>query len=294
MGIVSGSNSSSSYFAGVSVSVSGNTSNSKTATFTVIPYLKRSAAVKRYQHTWKVRYYQDGVLKATETLNLPDNTSESGVTSRGYLNMVANKWYQWGPSKTFTVDKINAKRVGFTITLECVDTVPWNDLTVVNYNPAHQYTDLVAYYIDPTYPTGLSASFDEDTRIISYTWATAHCDYVQLYRSLYDENDSLIKEGYVNVSGRTNNKLYNTDLPIKETLTEDVAKVIYKVYNVSVSGHYKWTLGLPVTIDTYSKVLIKVNGNWKKAVPWVKINGVWKKVTKTYVKVGSNWKRTIS
>lgn len=294
MAIVSGANGSRNYYAGVTVSVSDNTANSKTAKITVTPYLKHTTAVTRYQHHWTVRYYQDYNVVDTWSGNLPNDTSQAGVVDAGHLKMVANQWYQWGPSKTFTVDKINAKTVKYTITLECTGTVPRNVLCGNGYYPPYQSVALVSYYIDPTDPKDVTASFNEDTRVLSYSWSPAACYYVQLYRNWYDEDGTPLKQGYINVAGRTNNKLYNGDLPIKETLSDEVAKVTYEVINVSISGHSKNSGGKKITIDSYSKVWIKVNGAWKKAIPWVKVNGVWKKVTKTWVKVNGVWKRTTS
>ena len=113
-----------------------------------------------------------------------------------------------------------------------------------------------------------------------------------VWRSYYDSDNTLLKYGFLTYNNTTH--LYNKDKPIADSIPDEAVKVTYEVTNVSITGHSTRSGALSATIDAYTKVKIKINGVWKKAIPWVKVNGVWKKCTKTYIKVGSSWKRTIS
>jgi len=45
-----------------------------------------------------------------------------------------------------------------------------------------------------------------------------------------------------------------------------------------------------LTLPAFSGSLIKINGGWKYAMPWIKVNGSWKRAL-TYQKVNGSWKK---
>lgn len=63
----------------------------------------------------------------------------------------------------------------------------------------------------------------------------------------------------------------------------------------SASSPKSYTANLPTygggdaTDDKY--ICVKINGAWKKAIPYVKVNGTWKKAV-PYIKVSGTWKLT--
>ena len=252
--------------------------------------VKNTSGVKRMQHTWIYGYKLDGAPERQGTVGIkPDDTAQAGVVSAGYLRMSKNTWYNW-----FTL-YISVPNNGKTHTvrawIECKDTAP-RDWQHRGSNAIKFSFNTPTYAIIPSAPTGCSCTIDTDNMIAKFNWSKANCDHVLIYRNYYDSDNILLKNGYLSYNNTTH--LYNKDKPISDHIPDEAVKVTYVVTNVSTTGHSTKSGKLSATIDAYTKVKIKINGVWKKAIPWVKVNGVWKKCTKTYIKVGSSWKRTIS
>ena len=271
---------------------SGTNSLSSAQNQTIALYFQviNTAGVKRRQHTWIYGYKLDGAVEQTGSVGLkPDDTVQAGVESAGYLQMTAGAWYNW-----FTL-YINVPNDGKTHTvrawIECETTIP-RDWQNRGSNAISLSFNTPTYAIIPDAPTGCSCTIDTDNMIAKFNWNPANCEHVLVYRSYYDSDNVLLKYGYLTYNNTTH--LYNKDTPIPDYIPDEAVRVTYMVTNVSITGHSTSSSNLSATIDAYTKVKIKVNGVWKKAIPWVKVNGVWKKCTKTYIKVGSSWKRTIS
>lgn len=252
--------------------------------------VKNTAGVKRQRHDWMYGYSLDGATEKTGSVGLkPDDTAQAGVVSAGHLQMAAGTWYNW--FTLYISVPNNGKKHTVRAWIECKDTTP-RDWQHRGSNAISISFTTPTYAIIPKEPTGCSCTIDTDNMIAKFNWNSADCDHVLIYRSYYDSDNVLLKNGYLSYNNTTH--LYNRDKPISDYIPDEAVKVIYKVSNVSTTGHSTSSSNLSATIDAYTKVKIKVNGVWKKAIPWVKVNGVWKKCTKTYIKVGSSWKRTIS
>ena len=271
---------------------SGTNSLSSAQNQTIALYFQviNTAGVKRMRHDWMYGYSLDGATEKTGSIGLkPDDTAQAGVVSAGHLQMTAGAWYNW-----FTL-YISVPNDGRTHTvrawIECVATTP-RDWQHRGSNAISLSFTTPTYAIIPNAPTGCSCTIDTDNMIAKFNWSPAACEHVSVYRSYYDSDNILLKYGYLTYGGTTH--LYNKDTPIPDSIPDEAVRVTYVVTNVSITGHSTSSSNLSATIDAYTKVKIKVNGVWKKAMPWVKVNGVWKKCTKTYIKVGSSWKRTIS
>ena len=265
-------------------------SSSQNQTIAVHFQVTNTSGVKRMRHAWMYGYSLDGAKENTGDVGMkPDDTAQAGVVSAGHLQMAAGVWYNW--FTLYISVPNNGKNHTVRAWIECKDSNPrdWqhrgsNAITINFTTPT--------YAIIPSAPTGCSCTIDTDNMIAKFDWAEASCDHVLVWRNYYDSDNILLKYGYLTYGGITD--LYNKDKPIPDSIPDEAVRVTYEVTNVSTTGHSTNSGELSATIDAYTKVKIKVNGVWKKAIPWVKVNGVWKKCTKTYIKVGSSWKRTIS
>ena len=265
-------------------------SSSQNQTIALYFQVKNTSGVKRLQHPWIYGYSLDGAPEQKGTIGMkPDDTAQAGVVSAGYLQMSKNTWYNW-----FTL-YISVPNNGKTHTvrawIECDTTTP-RDWQHRGSNAISISFNTPTYAIIPSAPTGCSCTIDTDNMIAKFDWNNADCDHVLVWRNYYDSDNVLLKSGFLTYNNTPN--LYNKDKPIPDSIPDEAVKVTYEVTNVSTTGHSTRSGELSATIDAYTKVKIKINGVWKKAIPWVKVNGVWKKCTKTYIKVGSSWKRTIS
>ena len=265
-------------------------SSAKNQTITLHFQVKNTNGVKRMQHTWIYGYSLDGATEQEGTVGMkPDDTAQAGVVSAGYLQMSKNTWYNW---VTLYISVPNDGR-NHTVRawIECDTTTP-RDWQKRGSNAISISFNTPTYAIIPSKPTGCSCTIDTDNMIAKFNWDAADCDHVLVWRSYYDSDNILLKHGFLTYNNTQN--LYNKDKPISDSIPDEAVKVTYEVTNVSTTWHSTASGTLLATIDAYTKVKIKVNGVWKKAIPWIKVNGVWKKCTKTYIKVGSSWKRTIS
>lgn len=291
--------SSSAYKCGLEIVIldNSNAASSDKVTVRLIPKLKHTQGILRKQHHWHIYFQVDGGTPKTYSYAgtkhnaLPNDTAQAGVVGAGELYMRAGRWYQWGNYYDVTVPNDGQKH-SFKLYMCCADTVP-------RHCPAQNAwvtgtIQTVGYNIIPPEPKGIKCEYDENTRTLSYTWDDAACDYILLYRNLFDSDGNIIsgKSGYVAPLGQ-NDKLYNENKPFEEVIPEGVTLVTFEMINVSTSGHRASSGLQELSIDTDNKVLIKIGDEWKKAIPWVKVNSEWKKATKTYVKVGNDWKRTI-
>lgn len=277
---------------------SNTTSNGKVKV-RLTPRLKHTQGAVRKQHRWHVYFKVDGVDVKTysytgSTLHnlLPNDTAQAEVVRWGELYMNAGQWYQWGSSFDYEVPN-DGQAHSFKLYMACTETIPrhcpaqgeWVEVTL----------QTTGYKVIPPAPSGLKLTYNEDTRVLSYTWDDASCSYIKLWRNLFDSDGNIIpgKSGYVAPAGQ-GVKLYNVNKPFQEIVPEGTALVTYEMVNVSSSGHETSSGHQQLSITTDNKVLIKVGNTWKKAVPWVKVGNTWKKATKTYIKVGNTWKRTIT
>lgn len=262
---------------------------------TVQPYLCRKYKQEtRYQHDWDVYFKVSSDPNNVITKGyhggsmgyLPNNTAYDGVVSAGRLTMEAGTYYRWGSGCTFEV-KNDGTTYGFSCRMVCSGgrVAPRHCPDKTGY--ATVYWDSPEYKVDAPKPTRLIAEFAIDTRELKYYWEAANCSYIELSRTWYDADGVVLKEG--NLGG----KIYNTDCPIVEYLDDEVATVTWSMTNVSITGDEETASGPTVAVPTDCKVWVKAGNQWKKATPWIKVNGVWKKANKAYVKVGSEWKRTI-
>lgn len=94
--------------------------------------------------------------------------------------------------------------------------------------------------------------------------------YVEIYRASKEITHNSDGSKTVNVKFMCDNSLGLTGFKVSET-----------------SG----SLALDV-IPRYELLKIKINGNWKRAIPYVKINGVWRKAT-PYVKINGSWRKGV-
>lgn len=230
---------------------------------------------RRYQHHWTIDYSVDGgEPKSTGQILLP-----SSVNSYGFTTLTKNKYYAFGPAKTFSV-KNDGNKHSFKVAFKCLGTSP-RDGTI-------SFTKTMpAYYIVPGIPTNLNAVFNEDTREITYTWKSGgNTAAYTLYRNYKDASGQYSVTG---VLDREFDALTKTD-----TVPEGTVKVEWELVAHSLSNHTVASGARSLTIDDASKVWIKVDGAWVKATPYVKVNGEWKKVTKVYTKVKDAWERTTS
>lgn len=292
------STSNNAYEVGVDYKITGNFETNAECTVEIIPYLRRNGDYERKQHKWNVYFMCDDMHVHTYNYTgssganaLPNDYAVAGVESSGQLYMKKNVAYQWGKSYTVKLKTDGAlHKIG--VRMECY--------TEPRYCPSKNTSEYVTTTVQVAKqkvvapkPTGVAATFNEDTRVLTYTWDDAACDYILLWRNWLDENGNTIKQGYIAPSGQ-NNKVYNKDKPITETLADNVAKVTYEMVNVSSTDDRATTGELSIDIPTGDKVYVNVPEiGWKKAIPYVKVGNEWKKATKTYVKVGNDWKRTI-
>lgn len=269
---------------------SSGLSSAQNQTVTLTFQVKNTSGVKRMQHAWIYGYSLDGAAQKTGSVGTrPDDSAQAGVNKAGYLQMVAGTWYNWFTLKISVPN--DGKKHTVRAWIECDAAAP-RDWQNRGSNAISLSFTTPTYAVIPNKPTGCSCVIDTDKMIAKFDWDDASCSYVQVYRNYYDSDNTLLKSGYLSYNGTT--RLYNKDTPISDSIPDEAVKVTYEVVNVSATGHSTKSGALSATIDAYTKVKIKVNGVWKKAIPWVKVNGVWKKCTKTYIKVGSSWKRTIS
>lgn len=230
---------------------------------------------RRYQHHWSIDYSVDGgTSKGTGLILLP-----SSVNSSGYTTLTKNRYYSFGPAKTFSIKNDGLKH-SFKVAFTCLGTSPGSGtITLTRTMPA--------YYIAPGIPTDLEAVFNEDTREITYTWKSGGKTVAYtLYRNYRDASGEYLRTGAL--------ESYFNALTITDVVPEGTVRVEWELVAHSPSNHTIASGARGLTIDDASKVWIKINGAWVKATPYVKVNGVWKKVTRVYTKVKDAWKRTTS
>ena len=290
------------YEMGFTISVTNDDSAHEYSTVVIQPYLRKIvSSVSRAQHIWNIHFAVDGVYENTKYYHgtneqgVADNNyylpnSAAGNVSTGKLYMEVNVWYPWGYPYTTTL-KNDGWEHSIGVYMHCESTIPRYCPAYNTYLWGHYVTS--KYGVTPAAPSGLKADFNESTRKVTYSWDPADCQYIILYRKLYDTTNRLVQAGNIGIAGRDNDKLYNTDIgKLSETLSEDIAYVKYQMINYSSTGHSTKSAEHILTLDLDSKVWVYVNGGWKKAIPWVNTPDGWKKATKTYVRVGNDWKRT--
>lgn len=251
------------------------------------------SGVKRYRHSWTVKYFIDGTLIHTDKeVQLPNNNAASDVISKGYLQMAANKWYTWGSKITRKLANNGSKHT-FKVEFTCNETSPRS-------GKAEMSRTMPNSKVTPAAPKPKTAVFDEETRTITYDWEVASpCQYICIHRIMYSAEGVVVVNDWLKdkVDGTKNRVLYNRDRntdTVREDIPENVVKVDWYMRNFSETHHWVDGNTLTTETDSFSKVWIKDGESWKKAIPWVKVEGTWKKVSKTYVKDGSEWKRTKS
>ena len=276
------------YLMGIHVRFVNHTEHAPETVAYVTPYLKTTKSIKRYQHHWYIEYIRDGIRYGDLQYggNLPDDTTAADTNKRGYLNMSAGLWYQWGPTREFSVPN-DGEIHSFGIAMHCVGTIP-------NKYPCFNYDLNVSFrfpqYSVTTYAPNLTVTFDKSTRELKYTWTPANCEYITLTNVWYDADGRTIHSG--SVDGPSGNKLYNNQQPIIETLPTNVASVEYTMTNHYLTLQTSAKSGT-IETKTSGSVSVKLDGVWHKATPWVKVDGRWVKAV-AWVRTVDGWKRTTS
>lgn len=283
---------------GIAVELVNNSTIFPTATVTIIPCLRRVDKTEyRHQHIWNSHFSVDHVHKISYLgKTLPDNNTKPSVNGEGGITMERNVWYQWGPSYSFTMNN-DGKLHYAGVYLHCESAIPRYCPDLSTYLECNFRLPLYRNEVIPSDPVDVRATFDEDTRVLRYTWNTVGVkNNVMLLRNFFDEEDTVVYSGYfpnpVKVGSTELSDAQMLEGLIVDTIPDDVAKITFEVINVSSTGKLASSGIITVNVPTNDKVWVKVNGVWKKAVPWVKVNGVWKKVPKVYVRVNGVWKRT--
>lgn len=285
--------------AGVKITYIDNAEDKASSTVVITPIFARVDEDKtiRYQHDWtqefgvneagtidRVIHYNGGPDGEDASLRLPNNTSGvNTVESSGHLVMKKGYYYQWGKSQEFTVRNDGKKRViKFRMYVGTKpNNCPASGYFQIEYTP-HKYK------VTPTPPAPNKANFDDNTRTITYSWATPDdtCEYVSFTRETYNEYGIRLNGWGM---GGPPDIVSNC---ISEVLDDNVAYVKWQVSHISVTDDVKESPWMTVNTEPEGKVWIKIGDQWKKAVPWILVDGQWKKVTKTYIKVGDTWKPT--
>ena len=276
------------YEVGLIVEFSDRDENHAMCSVEVTPCLRNtdasSSRYPRYRHDWTVSFAEEHSLVKKYSCVLPDDNSEAGVVSAGWLGMIKDRWYRWGPTYTFTFRNDGQKHyVG--VYLECTETIP-------KQCPAQgkwlEYSfNTATYKIAAETPKNVRHRFSE-SRILTYMWDRPEgTQYTVIDRTMLKADGTTIPKA------RFPYEIRIVDYSASEEIPIDVVRVDYEVYHVSATGHKGTVVKKSADTPSDCKVWVKVNGVWKKAVPWVKVNGVWKKATKSYVKVNGAWERTI-
>jgi hypothetical protein len=291
------------YEVGFTLTYANKSYDKEKTTVTIKPCLRNIKGVKRFRHYWNVQFALDGIpIKVYQDRVLPINNVGSNVVGAGNFYMNEDEWYYWGDSYTFEIPNDGAiHNIG--LWMECLGTVPrycpkraehlWCSVQLPKYTPDTQAPE----------PKGLYALFDKDTRVIDYRWDTSAegldatkytWDYLTITRTMYKADDTVYGEENQSVSRDSRIKLKNVDIgSVVEIVPAEVVRIKWKVTNYSLSGSSAESDLQEITLDIDSKVWVKVNGEWKKAIPWVKVDGVWKKAI-PWIKINGAWKRTIT
>ena len=276
------------YKLGLDITYEYNTVLNTHTRVTLIPYLKSTVGVTRKQHNWTIQYALDATeIDARFNGYLPDDTSAAGVNSAGKLYMEKNKWYQWGPARSVLV-KNDGNKHSFGIYLLCHGTTP-------SYCPEagrffYGHTIQLAKYTGPAPAiNNLKVSFDETTRLLSYSWDATACDYITIWNNLYDSLDETAKPVTTGWVDGGKSKLNISDSPVTREIPDNIVKINYEVRTYFNNGLFHSTPG-SLTVPEGNRVYFKNGGVWKKATPYIKTKDGWKKVTKVYVRTADGWK----
>ncbi len=96
-----------------------------------------------------------------------------------------------------------------------------------------------------------------------------------------DKQYSLSTNSSLTLASGTATIHHGTGISISASI--DMAKVSYTPGDLSLTGTFDTTV-------YRSGARIKINEEWKSAIPWVKVNGVWKRAL-PWVKANGLWKR---
>lgn len=283
--------SSTSYEVRLTVDYSDSTPTSASQTATLQMWIRHLGVYNRYRHTWGIDYIIDGGARGAQWYTLPDDSAAAGVVSAGKLTMADRQWYKWGPAHYVTVANDGGNHT-FGCTFACVGTIPREGgVSGTIYFP--KYTapappPSTPTAIIPQTPQDVRTTFDEKARALKYYIGdTASANYFTLWRNWFNEEGNLVKEGYLH------QHIVYSDIPLTETIPDNVVKVTYQVTAYSVTGNTATTGHMETLLPTDPKVCVKVNGEWKKTIPYVKVNGEWKKAI-PHVKVNGEWKKTVT
>lgn len=256
--------------------VGGTTTSSKTQEIIIQPQVRKTdSTYKRMLHQWFV-YIKVG---NTVVVNTTINNMPTQYVGPGYVNMQKNVWYDWGKSYKCTITNAG-NNITITGMMYCVTTVPRDSKVYSN-----KTITLPRHTITPGIPQNPTSSFNTTSRIITYSWGNGgNTAYYKVYTSHYNEAGELIRQGYIG------NNITTTS--VSEIVSDQTTSITWKVTAYSSTGDKRDAAEKQVTVDAYHKVYVKVDGIWKKAIPWVKVDNTWKKCNKAYVKVDNTWKLT--
>ncbi|WHH58491.1 hypothetical protein [Petroclostridium sp. X23] len=119
---------------------------------------------------------------------------------------------------------------------------------------------------------------------IYYVWCQYDDYRYQIATGEMNTDSTGFAETYITTSE------YYKDEPKLQVLNDK----IYYVWTERDSSAYQvWTGTQEIELPpSSSKILIKINGEWKQATPYVKVNGAWKEAI-PFIKVNGQWKQAV-
>lgn len=300
--IISAATSDPDFKVGLCVNIAHNTSDSEYTEVTLTPCLAHfGKAIVVEQTAWDVSFVIDDDIKVfayhglhwttnavDKNYYLPNDDTAPGTVTNNGLEMQSGKWYQWG--KSFTVNLRNNGQTHYVgVRLQCLyyepAACPEPFGTFLTYN-----VSTPSYTITARPPTELKCTYNADHTALLFNWDwNDTVDRCKLFISEYDKDGNKLTE-YESYT------LYQKDLPfVRSTnyLHPDTAYIEWGLRCTSPTYHTAVSKTITTEVDVIPKVWKKIDGVWKKTIPWVKVNGVWLRATQAYNKTQSGWKTTI-
>lgn len=161
----------------------------------------------------------------------------------------------------------------------------------VTTNSDYTWTIKVSLYLrlNPNYPSG------EGARLRYGVWQRLHKEYYTLEKDIH----LLSLSGHWIDGVQVSNNAYEyykvmENSIIVTTSTGRKGQRLDCGYINDNSGDpysYYWCTEytqIYVTLPSFSGMSYKINGEYKRVMPWIKVNGTWKR-TKQYIKVNDTW-----
>jgi hypothetical protein len=140
----------------------------------------------------------------------------------------------------------------------------------------------------PTPPTDINFNINplpnDKNLIVSWDGATGGDGTIDYYNLYYKINNG----DYIQIGGNITNSQYEHNTSSLDLKDGDI--LTYKIYTHSTTGmstsFYEESINIIASTSSY----VKINSNWKKAMPYIKINNVWKKAI-MWMKINGIWKK---